>query len=295
MSRRFREEDFHMKKKVQNITAFVEFLAGSGLAIFFHLVLNYPQAAYIIFGMGTLLSLGTYLLRDDIEKTREALLSQYHKAHETTFLIAQIADPECRAKAHEVMAAAKRTLSLLHHGRIPLDESEFYLEAAKCCDQSAHHIKAVDPLNSGWATRGALLNLYQANLRALERGVKITRVFVVDHEEIANPLTQKLLLSQFRDNIDVRVAYRGELPPANDMSGRENTSSFDFAIYDDRTITDLAVQSGKYFGTKTRETTHVEKYLRLFDLIDHVAHSVVAQDEKIFPAAMIDDGAPKGG
>src|SRR5512135_3538528 len=154
-----------MKKRIQNIAALVEFLAGSGLAIFFHVVLRYPQATYSIFGMGILLSLGTYLLRDDIEKTRDTLLDQYHKAHETTFMIAQIADPECQAKAHEVMAAAKRTLSLLHHGRIPLDENEFYLEAAKCSDQAVHHIKAVDPLNPGWITRGAFLGLYQANLR----------------------------------------------------------------------------------------------------------------------------------
>ena len=278
-----------MKRKVQSIAAFVEFLAGAGLAIFFHLVLDYPQAAYVVFGMGILLSLGTYLLRSDIEKTREALLNHYDKAHETTFLVARIADPECKAKADEVMATAKRTLSLLHHGRIPLDESEFYLEAARCCDQATHHIKAVDPLNLGWTTRGALLNLYQANLRALERHVRITRVFVVNHDDLDNPAAQKLLLSQFRDGIDVRIAYRDELPAANDISGRDNTSSFDFAIYDDRTITDLAVQSAKYFGTKTREVSHVEKYLHLFDLIDHAAHTVIEQDEKIVPAAMILD------
>ena len=273
-----------MKKKIQNVVVFVEFLAGSGLAILFHVVLNYPQAAYIIFGVGMLLSLGTYVLRDDIEKTRDTLLDQYHKAHETTFMIAQIADPECQAKAHEVMAAAKRTLSLLHHGRIPLDENEFYLEAAKCSDQATHHIKAVDPLNPGWITRGAFLGLYQANLRAIERGVKITRIFVVDDEGLANPATQKVLLAQFRDNIDVRIAYRDELPTANETSGRENTSSFDFTIYDDRVVTDLAVQSAKYFGTKTREVSHVDKYLRLFDLIDHVAYAVVEQDDRIIPA-----------
>ncbi len=273
-----------MKRKIKNIVVFGEFLTGSGLAILFHVVLKYPQAAYIIFGVGILLSLGTYVLRDDIEKTRDTLLDEYHKAHETTFMIAQIADPECNAKAHEVMAAAKRTLSLLHHGRIPLDENEFYLEAAKCSDQAIHHIKAVDPLNPGWTTRGALLGLYQANLRAIERGVKITRIFVVDDEELASPATQKVLLGQFRDNIDVRIAYRDELPTANETSGRENTSSFDFAIYDDRVITDLAVQSAKYFGTKTRETSHVDKYLRLFDLIDHVAYAVVEQDDRVIRA-----------
>jgi hypothetical protein len=279
-----------MKRKFQNAAAFVEFLAGSGLAIFFHLVLHHPQVAYFIFGVSILASIGTYLLRDDIEKTKETLLDQYEKAHETTFMMAQIADPECQAKAHKVMAAAKRTLSLLRHGRIPLDESEFYLEAAKCCDQAMHHIKAVNPLNAGWTTRGALLNLYQANLRALERRVKITRIFVVDHEELSNPAAQKLLLTQFRDNIDIRIAYRDELPSAHDLSDQENISSFDFTIYDDRTITNLAAQSAKYFGTKTREASHVEKYLRLFDLIGHVAHAVVEQDEKIIPATMVTDG-----
>ena len=276
-----------MKKRIQNIAALVEFLSGSGLAIFFHLVLDYPEAAYTIFGMGILLSLGTYLLREDIEKTREALLDQYHRAHETTFMIAQIGDPECQAKAHEVMAAAKRTLSLLHHGRIPLDENEYYLEAARCCDQAARHIKAVDPLNAGWTTRGALLGLYQANLRALERSVRITRIFVVDDEELLNPVSQKILLAHFRDGMDIRIAYRDELPTANDLSGRENDSSFDFAIYDDRVITDLSLQSSKYFGTKTKEASHVDKYLHLFDLIDHVAHSVVEQDDMIIPADTI--------
>ncbi len=276
-----------MMRKAQNVVAFIEFLAGSGLAIFFHLVLHYPEAAYIIFGVGLLLSLGTYLLRDDIEKTREALLEQYHRAHETTFLIARIADPECQAKAHEVMAAAKRTLSLLHHGRVPLDESEFYLEAAKCCDQATRHVKTVDPVNAGWTSKGALLNLYHANLRAIDRGVKITRIFVVNREELGDPATQSLLITQFRDNIDVRIAYRDEMPAANELSDREKASSFDFGIYDDRVVMDLAAETLKYFGTKTREASHLEKYLRLFDLIDHVAHSATEQDGKIFPATMV--------
>ena len=273
-----------MKKKIQNIAVLVEFLAGSGLAIFFHIVLNHPQGAYIIFGIGILLSLATYLVRDDIDKTREALIDQYHQAHETTFLISRIADPECQAKAQEVMASAKRTLALLQHGRIPLDESEFYLEAAKCCEQAVRRIRAVDPVSNGWATRGALVNLYQANLRAIERGVKITRIFVVDEEDLTGEETQKVLSTQFRDGVDVRIAYRKELPQASDMSGRDNSVAHDLTIYDERTVTDLAAQGGKYFGTKTRESSHVDKYLHLFDLIDHVAHAAAEQEGRIVPA-----------
>ena len=57
-----------MNKKIQNMAVLIEFIAGSGLAIFFHQVLRYPEAAYTIFGIGVLLSLVTYLLREDIRK-----------------------------------------------------------------------------------------------------------------------------------------------------------------------------------------------------------------------------------
>ena len=44
------------------MAVFIEFLAGSGLAIFFHWVLDYKEAAYTIFAVGILLSLVTWLL-----------------------------------------------------------------------------------------------------------------------------------------------------------------------------------------------------------------------------------------
>jgi hypothetical protein len=97
---------------MHHMAVMIEFLAGSGLAIFFHQVLRYPEAAYTIFGIGVLLSLATYLLREDIEKTRAELLEQYHQAHELTFAIARISDPECQSKAHELMVSAMRTISL---------------------------------------------------------------------------------------------------------------------------------------------------------------------------------------
>jgi hypothetical protein len=75
------------KIKIKNIGVLIEFIAGSSLAIFFHQVLRYAEAAYTVFGIAVLLSLVTYLLREDIEKTREELLEQYHQAHELTFAI----------------------------------------------------------------------------------------------------------------------------------------------------------------------------------------------------------------
>ncbi|ABQ25921.1 hypothetical protein [Geotalea uraniireducens] len=276
-----------MNKKINNIAVLIEFIAGSGLAIFFHWVLHYPEAAYTIFGIGILLSLVTYLVREEIEKTREGLLDQYHHAHEVTFAIARISDPECQTKAHELMASTMRTVSLLQQGYIPMDETEFYLEGAKQMEQAVHHTKAVDPLTTGWDSRGVLLNFYQANLRALERGAKITRIFVANREAIIEPEVQKVLLAQYNDNIDVRIAFRDELPSASDISNRDTNSSFDFAIYDDRVVTDVFSQPGKYFGRKTNQPAEVAKYLHLYDLIEHSAHAVTLEEDKIILAGDI--------
>jgi hypothetical protein len=273
-----------MNKKFQNIAVFIEFLAGSGLAIFFHLVLNYSQAAYIIFGIGLLLSLATYLIREEVEKTRETLVDQYNQAHEITFAIANINDPDCQTKAHEIMASTKRTLSLLQQGRMPLDETEFYLEVTRCSDQTNRTIRTVDPLTTEWITRGSLVNLYQANLRSLEGNIKITRIFVTESDDLTHQDIQSVLHGQFKDGVDIRIAYRKDLPASIDIGGFEGNYSFNFTIHDDNIVTDVISQSSKYFGMKTREPSLVSKYLHLFDLIEHVAHTVVLENDMIVPA-----------
>ncbi len=270
-----------MSKSIHNMAVFIEFHAGSGLAIFFHVVLPDTEAANITFGVGILLSLATYLLREDIEQTRRMLTNQYDKAHEITFAIAGMTDPECQAKAHEIMAGAKRTLTLVQQGYIPLDEPEFYMKGAKYMDDSQRRVKAVDPITVGWDSRGALLNYYQANLRALERGVQITRIFVLSREELADADAQKVLLIQLRDGIEVRVAYRDELPAVSEISGRDTVSSFDFTIYDDHVATEVFGQPGKYFGRKTCEQALVANYQRLFDLIVHSSYTLAAEDDRI--------------
>ncbi len=270
-----------LSKKIQHMAVFIEFLTGSVLAIFFHIVLENPEASYSIFGIGLLLSLATYLLREEMENTRIQLTSQYNQAHEITFAVAGIHDPECQAKAQEILCGIKRTILLLQQGYMPLDETEYYLEGGKCTDASLRRLKVVDPLTIGWHTRGALVNYYQSNLRALERGVIITRVFVICRDDMDEPEAQKILLAQYRDGIDVRIAFRSDLPLANDISGRDINSSFDFGIYDDQVVTDVFAQSGKYYGRKTATAAEVEKYVKLFEIIDHNSHAVILEDDRI--------------
>lgn len=270
-----------MHPKIHNMAIFIEFIVGSALAIFFHRVLHYEEAAYVIFGIGILLSLVTYLVKEEIEKTRTDLLAQYHQVHEIPFAMARIADPECQVKALDVIQSTKKTLTLLQQGYIPLDETESSLERAKLSDQTARRIKAVLPMTTDWLTRGTLLIANQANLRARDRDVRITRIFVVSREDLANPEVQKVLLAQYRDGIEVRITYGDGLPTVSDIIGRDSSNSFIFTIYDDRVVIDALVQPGKYFGRKTSQPAEVAKYMHLYELIEHSAQALMVEDDKI--------------
>ena len=150
--------DMNIKIKIQNMAVLIEFLTGAGLGLFFHQVLKYEEASYVIFGVGVLLSLATWLLREDLDQVRETLTEQYRHSHELTFAIAQINDPECRGKARELVAGISKTSALLRQGYIPLDETEFYLYGAKASDKAQTQIRAVDPMTQGWISRGARVN-----------------------------------------------------------------------------------------------------------------------------------------
>ena len=139
----------------------------------------------------------------------------------------------------------------------------------------------MDPITSGWLTRGLLVNFYQSNLRALERGVAITRIFVISREDLVDQEVQKVLLTQYNDGIEIRIAFRDELPSASVLSGRDTDGSRDFAIYDDQLATEVFPQSGTYFGRKCCNTTAIEHCLRLYDLVEHSSHSVVLDDDQI--------------
>jgi hypothetical protein len=274
-----------VNKNIYDMAVFIEFLAGSGLAIFFHMVLHNEQSAYMIFGMGILLSLVTYLVREDVGKVKSELLVQYQQVHTIPFALAQISDPECQIKAQDLIAGTLKNITLLQQGYIPLDEMDFYLEGARQADQAVHQIRAVDPLNSGWLNRATLINFYQSNLRAIERGTPVTRIFLTSREDLADPEMQKVLLAQHKDGIEVRLAFSDELPSTIDFSGGDTYCSFDFAIYDEKAVTSVFPQTRKYYGRKTGQQAEIAKYLHLYQRLEHSAHPVAVESDRIVLAS----------
>ncbi len=276
--------------KIENMAVLIEFLVGAGLGLFFHWVLNYKEAAFIIFGIGVLLSLMTYLLREEFGRVYEGLTDHYMRSHEITFALAQITDPECRAKADDVLGGMKKTIEILQQGYIPLSETEFWLEAARAADNTSVQIRAVDHMTSGWDSRGAMVNFYKANLRALERGARIMRIFIMGREEFMEQDAQRILTAQLKDGVDVRLAYSDELPPILDSTWVGNVST-NFAVYDDHLATDVFSTPGHYYGRKTIHPGEVSKYLRALDIIEHNAYRVSLEDDKITVSCGATDSA----
>ena len=273
------------KYKIENMAVFIEFLVGAGLGLFFHWVLNYKEAAFIIFGIGVLLSLMTYLLREELARIYDGLTEKYGQCHEIIFAISQISDSECHAKASEVLDGAKKTIEWLQQGYIPLGETEFWLEAARGVDNAQTHVHAVDTLAAGWDSRGAMVNYYSSNLRALERGVKITRIFIVNRDGFPDPDTQRILAVQLKDGIDARLAYRDELPSTIDSTW-VGTLSYNFAIYDGNLVTDVFTTFGQYFGRKTTQNAAVAKYQHVIELIEHNSYKLSLENDNIVVSSL---------
>ena len=103
----------------------------------------------------------------------------------------------------------------------------------------------------------------------------------MSREELADAEIQKVILAQVKDGVDARVAFRDEFPSANAISGRDTNVPWDFAVYDEQVATEVFPQPGKYYGRKTSQAAEVEKYLRYYQLVDHSAHAVVADGDRL--------------
>ena len=271
-----------IKSGMQRMAALIEFVVGAGLAIFFHVVLHDRMAALIIFGIGLLLSLATWLLREDIIEIRERMLEEYREFHELPDAMRRIEDPECLQKAREIIARITRNMSLLQRGFIPMDETEFMLEATKEADATQRTLKSVNPLTPGWDTRGTIIKYYQANKRALERGVKITRTFALRRDQLSEAEVQKLLRTHYEDGIEVKLVYRDELP-AGGEAGWAKDCSFNFAVFDNRLVVDVSAPA-PYYGVRTSQPGELVRYLRMLDLVDHASHAVTLRENEIIHA-----------
>lgn len=219
--------------------------------------------------------------------TQQVLNNLDQSSKDIIEVLSAINDPECQLKSGELLKVFKKNLEMLKHNYLLLTEAEFHSEVEKALEQTKHCLKAVDFLQVDWNSRGALLNNNEANLRAMTRGVQITRIFVTNRQALLNRKIQNTLYKQHQDGIDVRITYLEDLPL---IGNKLCAYTQDFAIYNDALITDHTSDSGSYFGKKTANPVEIKKYISLFDLIK--AHSHRFSSEKIQSQLQLIDTLP---
>ena len=103
-------------------------------------------------------------------------------------------------------------------------------------------------------------------------------------EDLADSDSQKVITTQLKDGVDVRVAFRDEFQATNAISSRDTNVPWDFAVYDEQIATEVFPQTGKFYGCKTNQSTEVEKYLGYYQLIEHSAQTVMWDGERLILA-----------
>jgi hypothetical protein len=70
-------------------------------------------------------------------------------------------------------------------------------------------------------------------------------------------------------------------------SHKGDVCSLDFAIYNDELVTDRDYENRSYFGKKTQQVIEIEKYSRLYALIEHHSHPLSSENQltQLLPVA----------
>lgn len=248
---------------------FIEFLVAAGLALVFHVGLRLEREAYVLFGVGVLLTLAVHLVLDRMQALHRQTYEAIGRVTRLDATLERINDPEGIVKGRAVVETAQQVLALLSQGSIPLTEGEYYYEASRCLDGCAREIKAVNSVDiTDWIGKVQKQNYYRDQVRTRRRGVTIARIFVVRRSELANQDVVRTILHQQDDGIAVRIALAEDLA----FSGREGIAMpTNFVLFDGRVLIARTPLFGMYYGKKSQAADEIARYQRVYEIMDQHA------------------------
>jgi hypothetical protein len=247
----------------------IEFLVAAGLALGFHFGLNLQREAYILLGVGVLLTLAVHLLLNRLDAAETRTIQAVTRAHRIQAALDRVQDPEAMVKSRSVLDTTYHVLTLLGDGAIPLTEGEYYFEAGQCLAQCTREICAVNSVDvTDWLGKVQKRKYYDDQVRTRGRGVAIARIFVLRRADLDDPNVLRTIRHQQEDGIAVRVALHEDLA----FSGREGVEMpTNFVLFDDKVLIARIPLLGLYYGKKTRAPEAIERYRRTYELLDQYA------------------------
>lgn len=250
----------------------IEFLVAAGLALGFHFGLSLEREAYVLFGVGVLLTLAVHLILDRLHAVETRTIDAVARAHRIESALERIRDPEALVKSRSVLDTTHHVLTLLGDGAIPLTEGEYYFEAGQCLAQCAREIRAVNSVDvTDWVGKVQKRKYYDDQVRTRQRGVAISRIFVLRRMDLDDPAVRETIRHQQQDGISVRVALHEDLA----FSGREGVEMpTNFVLFDDKVLIIRTPLLGLYYGKKTRAPGEIARSRRTYELLDQYARPV---------------------
>lgn len=247
----------------------VEFLVAAGLALLFHFGLSLEREAYVLFGVGVLLTLAVYLILDRLRAAETRTVEAVAHAHRIESALERIQDPEAVVKSRSVLDTTHHVLVLLGDGAIPLTEGEYYFEAGQCLARCTREMYAVNSVDvTDWVGKVQKRKYYEDQVRTRGRGVAIARIFVLRRGDLEDPDVLRTIRHQQDDGIAVRVAWQEDVA----FSGREGVDVVtNFVLFDDKVLIARTPLLGLYYGKKTRAPGEIERYRRTYELLDQYA------------------------
>jgi hypothetical protein len=253
----------------EEMRTLIEFLVAAGLALLFHFVLSLEREAYVLFGVGVLLTLAVHLILDRLRAAETRTLEAVAHAHRIESALERVQDPEAMVKSRSVLDTTYQVLVLLGDGAIPLTEGEYYFEASQCLGRCTREIRAVNSVDvTDWIGKVQKRKYYEDQVRTRDRGVTIARIFVLRRGDLEDSDVLRTIRHQQDDGIAVRVVLHEDVA----FSGREGVEMVtNFVLFDDKVLIARTPLLGLYYGKKTRAPGEIERYRRTYELLDQYA------------------------
>lgn len=237
--------------KGPSIWILLEFLVGAALALVFHFALHQPIVAYVVFGVGLLITLATWLIIDRIQL-------EIRTSNKIEGLLSEIKDTRFVEAARETVAECEHRLLELIKGRMRVGPDELSIIEIRSLQKTKHHAYAVCLGHPDEWDKQGWKNYLAENERAVQRGIHFTRILVLEKEAINDQAKRSVVQRHMQTGANVLVVWADETP--HDLQR-------DFVIIDNEEclISEMLGTTKIIGGLITTDRDDIHEYLSVFE------------------------------
>lgn len=232
-----------------SIWVFVEFIIGAVIALIFHVGLNKPDIAYMILAVSILIAFATHLIIVNLS-------TEIKDRNEIYLLLDEIKDREFKEEGIKIIEDCKKRLKELSEGcyTYPTIDKSFdkTIDWIKKAKSTMLAVSIEDKKN--W-NETIFLEYFNQNIKAVKRGVGVSRIFILNENDIKDKEMIDIIKRQKNAGFNVFYAMSDKVPFEIQK---------DFVIIDKKVV--FTVERGeKGIGRGIKNTSSVENYIQIWE------------------------------